>query len=143
MPGRHGTERRRLGGAPLTVRFTPEVRAAIGLAAGAAGITEAAWVREVVRHELGAPAEHAVPVRAYRIPAPPPSRAVRDLVDLRHLVRETNGNLTRLARSTRELGHPDLHAELEASLAAVRSAVRRIDRLKVRLLREERGGPPA
>lgn len=143
MPGRRGTERRRLGGNPLNVRFTSEVRAAIDIAAGAAGITAASWIRELAVHELGAPPDHTVPVKAYEPPAPPPSKAVLDLVDLRHLVRETNGNLTRLAVTARGLGYDDLHSELGASLAAVGAAVRRIDELKLRILGAERGARAA
>jgi hypothetical protein len=139
MPGRRGTETRKLSGSPLTVRFTPEVRSAIDIAADTIGVTAAAWIREITVHELGAPLDHIVPVTQYRPPSPRPSQAILDLVDLRHLVRETNGNLTRLAVSTRQLGYEDLRSEIEASLDAISAAVKQIDRFKLLLLREERG----
>ncbi len=142
MSGRRGTERRKLSGKALTVRLAPEIRAAIDIAAAEAGITEASWIREVIAHEFGAPADYAVPVKAYRQPAPLPPGHILELARLRELVAELGGAMVQAAIGAREDGRGQLHAEVEALIPGVRRAVRDLDRLKIGLLGVAHALPP-
>ena len=137
MSGR-GSERRRLDGDPVLVRFTPDVAARVRAAASDVGLTSAAWIRARITEVVAAAPADAVPVRRYRAPKPPPTEAVVATARLRESVAEMTGALVKVAVRTREAGDGDLHVVVEALLPAIRQAVLDLDKVKTSLM----GGRP-
>jgi hypothetical protein len=102
----HGTEKR-LRTEHLTIRFTPEERAAIDAAAEKAGLTSGSYARQVL---LGAP-----PPRQVRRPPVERAELARLLGELGHI----GGNLNQLAH-TGNLGMPVNGHSLAEALEALK-----------------------
>ena len=108
----HGSEKR-LRTKHLTIRLTPEERAAIDQAADRAGLTPGSYARQAV---LGAPAPRQV-----RRPPVERQELVRILGALGHI----GGNLNQIARAMNTGDDLDrvAHAEALGGLQAVRDAI--------------------
>jgi len=103
----------------------------IAALATADGLTGAAWVRRVLVAAAGTDLADAVPVSARRAPCPPASEHVLELARLRESVAELAGAMVKAAVRTRSDEAHRIHAEIEAILPGVRSAVRDLDRMKL------------
>ena len=136
MPGQRGTERRRLSG-QVVIRLAPGTAALVAARAAAAGLTQAAWVRNQLVSLLGTDPVDTVPERARRAPRPPAPAHVLEVARLRESVAELTGALVQAAIRSRKGEHLDTHAAIEAALPDVRRAVRDLDALKQALLAEE------
>lgn len=100
-----GTEKRQRD-ATLTIRLTPEERAAIDAAADRAGLTAGSHARQVL---LGAPAPR-------QVRRPPVER--KELARLLGELGKVGSNLNQLARETNE-GEPPHYQEVLAVLASL------------------------
>ncbi|SMF36678.1 hypothetical protein SAMN02982917_1873 [Azospirillum oryzae] len=138
MPGQRGSERRKMAGAVL-VRLPADLAMRVANAAEEADLTAAAYLRRLAAEATRARPELAAPVRAYRKARPPAPQHVVEVVRLREAVGELAGGLVQAAVRTREAGHADLHAAVEAVLPGVRAAALDLDALKKALLEEDRG----
>jgi hypothetical protein len=115
----------------------PRLGAAVRAAADALGVTAAEWVRQQLAHLADLPLEGRV-VRAYRNARPPAPHQLIEIARLREVVAALGGSLTQAAIRTPEAGKETLHAEIEAALPDVKSAVRDLDALKRAMLDEDR-----
>lgn len=104
---------------PLRVRVTRRMVEAITEAAAAAGESDGSWIRGLLARELKLDAEDRQPVRRYG--GLPEDAAT--LQALRMQLHELGGLLVQGARSTREAGRIDAHADFEETLAEIRAAV--------------------
>ena len=120
MPGRRGTEKRRLAAAPVLVRLDRELADRITAAAEALDLTPAAWLRAL-----------AVPARASRQPPPASPEAVLELAELRHVTGELGGLLKLAVGPTREAGRFQDHAAIEALLPRIKAAADAMDEAKL------------
>ena len=120
MPG-HGTESRRMRRSAY-VRLGDELAGQVRAAAEADGITDAAWLRRLAAVAVDADPTQARPVRRKRPVPPPPPEHVRAMVALQEIVAELGGSLVKAAVRTREAGHGDLHAEVEALIPGIKKA---------------------
>ena len=136
MPGQRGTERRRLSG-QVVVRLAPATAARVAARATAAGLTQAAWIRHQLVGLLGTDPVEVVPERARRAPRAPAPAHVLEVARLREVVAELSGALVQAAIRSREGGHLDTHAIIEATLPDVRRVVRELDALKQAFLAKE------
>ena len=102
----HGTEKR-LRSTHLTIRLTPDERAAIDGASERAGLTSGSYARQVL---LGAPAPR-------QVRRPPVER--RELARLLGELGHAGGNLNQLARAA-NAGMPLLSSELRQALTGLR-----------------------
>ncbi|MHB0665643.1 hypothetical protein [Roseomonas mucosa] len=130
MARRSGTEKRRLSGGPVLVRLGAATRATVSDRAAAAGLTDAAWVRARLIEATDGDLTEAAPVQRLRPRRPPAAAHVIELAKLREVVAELAGAMVKAAVMTRADGAAQLHAEIEATLPAVRAAVRDLDTLK-------------
>lgn len=103
----HGSEKRART-AHLTIRFTPDERAAVDQSAERAGLTSGSYARQVL---LGAPAPR-------QVRRPPVER--RDLARLLGEIGHIGSNLNQLAR-TSNTGLPVTRDDLGAALTDLRS----------------------
>lgn len=112
MPGR-GTEKRAMSEAAL-VRMEPELAELVSDAAKRAGLSKAAWLRELAVKRLNAPQDMA---KASRLPTPD----LEGLARLTASVARLNGAMVQLQITFRENGMTDLHASGERVLSDLRS----------------------
>jgi hypothetical protein len=134
MPGKRGTERRKLDGGQVLVRLTSALAAAVAAQADAAGLTEAAWIRSLVAAAVDAEPAGAVPVRAYEQPHAPQPEHVLELARLREAVGEATGAITKSAVFAKVSCQAETHALLEALLPLYRQHALDLDRLKLVLM---------
>lgn len=120
MPGR-GTDSRRMQRSAY-VRLGDGLAGQVRAAAEADGITDAAWLRRLAGTALSADPAQARPTRRKKPVPPPPPEHVRALVALQEVVAELGGSLVKAAVRTREAGHGDLHAEVEALIPGIKKA---------------------
>ena len=130
MPGSRGTERRAMPGA-VYVRLPDELAARLAATADQAGLTAAAWLRQLAVGVLDVAASEIRPTPPRR--ALPPDDVVA-VVHLREVVGEAVGALVCSAAFTREGGLEQAHAELEAIIPVFRQHALGLDRLKRTLL---------
>ena len=133
MPGRRGTERRKLGGA-VNVRLPVDVAGRIAALADAEGITVASWLRRVAVAALGDDVADLVPVRAYTAAWAPQPPHVLEVARLREAIGEATGALTKSAVFVRAAGDVDAHALIGSLLPVFRSHALDLDRLKLALM---------
>lgn len=117
MP-RRGTETRAMSEAAL-VRMEPELARLVTDAAKRAGLSKAAWLRELAVKRLDAPQELA---KVARLPTPD----VEELARLAAMVARLNGATVQLQVAFREAGATELHAEGERVLSDFRSIQRQL-----------------
>ncbi|MET1414718.1 hypothetical protein ABVF61_20775 [Roseibium sp. HPY-6] len=116
MPGQRGSEIRPKT-AQVLVRMAPELARSVRRAAEQAGLSDAAWLRDLAVKNLGVDPDLAAPT----------SRAVVPPADLEGISRLTasvarlNGAVVQLQVAFREFGAAGLHAEGERVLADLRS----------------------
>lgn len=118
----------------VLVRLPAAVSARIAALAEAEGISGASWSRRHLVAAAGTDPADTVLIRAKRQPRPPAPAHILELARLRESVAELAGAMVKAAIRTRTDGAATLHAEIEAVLPDVRSAVRDLDRLKLRLM---------
>lgn len=104
---------------PLRLRVTRATADAIAVAAAVAGETDASWLRGVIARALELGDENRQ--RVFRYGGAGPDRAA--LTALRMQLHELGGLLIQGARQARIAGLVHVHADTEATLAAVREAV--------------------
>jgi uncharacterized protein (DUF58 family) len=108
-----------------------ELHAAVEAAAAAAGLSTAAWLRQVAVEVIGAASDLAVPVRRHQRPLP--SVDVVRLAEIREALGEATGALKKSAVFAREAGNVETHALLEALLPVYRQHADDLVVLKRRL----------
>lgn len=120
MPGRQGSERRRLTDQVL-VRMPPGMAAAVRAEADAAGLSASAWIRRQIADVVQQPdAVHPTPPAKKGCPVP--SEAVVEVRRLQGVLGETCGATVQLTKTLRETGgNVGAHGEAERVLAALRS----------------------
>ena len=142
MPGRRGTEKRRLT-AKIVTRMSPELAAMIRADAERHGWTDAAYIRYVfTTASAEMPAEDLtkkaqVTARRQELRAPPSPLTI-EVTRLRESLGESVGALVQAAIRTREAGDVELHAQIEATIPTMRRLTLEIDKVKRRLLRSDR-----
>lgn len=123
MPGRRGSERRRLADQVL-VRMSPALAAAVRAEAEAAELSASAWIRRQIADVVQQPdAVHPTPPARRGRPAP--TEAVVEVRRLQGVLGETCGAMVQLTKALRETGH-GAHAEAERVLAALRGGYAQI-----------------
>ena len=116
MPGQRGTEKRAMSGAAL-VRMPPLLAARVSENALAAGLSVAAYLRDLAATAAALPDE-ARPVSS--LAGPPLDLAALAL--LGRQVSRLNGTVVQLTKETRLDGDPTaIHGELEIVLADLRA----------------------
>lgn len=124
MPGRRGSERRRLTDQVL-VRMPPAMAAAVRAEAEAAGLSASAWIRQQIANDIQQPdAVHPTPPARRGRPAP--TEAVVEVRRLQGVLGETCGATVQLTKALRETGHAGAHAEAERVLVALRGGYAQI-----------------
>lgn len=120
MPGRRGSERRRLADQVL-VRMSPALAAAVRAEAEAAELSASAWIRRQIADVVQQPdAVHPTPPAKKGRPVP--SEAVVEVRRLQGVLGETCGATVQLTKTLRETGgNVGAHVEAERILTALRS----------------------
>lgn len=129
MPGQRGTEKRALPGQVL-VRLTVEADAAVDAHAAAAGLTRAAWARDVIANAAALPVDDRRPVRAH-VRQVAPAEDVAAIGRLSAWLNRCNGALMVLSQDVRERGADN--SELERILSSQDSAAVELARIVARL----------
>ena len=137
MPGRRGSERRRIADQVL-VRLPPATAIRLRAEAASAGLTAAAWTRGRLVDLLGTDPVEAVPVPARRPPRPRPTVDVVALARLRESVGEAVGTLRQVAGLDRARGGTRL-SELDAGIDRLLATAAELDSVKAAVLHQ---GPP-
>jgi hypothetical protein len=104
---------------PLRLRVTRDTADAIVAAAAAAGETDASWVRGAIARVLDRGAADRQRVARYGGGGPDAAA----MTALRMQLHELGGLLTQGAKQARVAGLVHIHADAEATLAAIREAI--------------------
>lgn len=129
-PRRNGPSRVGMPLLPLRLRVTRMMAEKIDIAAAAAGLTGAAWLRAIVADRLTMNSQaDRQPVARYNVNSPD----LAALTALRLQLRQTGGLITHGAKAARLAGIPT-HPNLETALADIKHAITVISEWKHNLM---------
>lgn len=134
---RRGSETRQMA-AQILVRLPASAAAEVSARAAAAGVTDAALVRQVLVAALGVHAGDARPVPRKRAALPAPSALLQQIAALREALGEATGALTRSAVFARNAADEDTLGLINELAAIYRARTLEIDEIKGALLAIER-----